>query len=382
MAASQAVNPFSPAFGSTPPLLAGRDDVLGRFAEAAQAGPSHPDYTLLLTGERGSGKTALLNALEADAAARGWPVIAVASASEPVSARVARGAAALLERIRSSGRARLTSLNVLGVGLAWERRTAADHGDLDLASTLEQLGRLLRDHNSGLLLTVDELHDLERDDVRDIAGALQMVTRRRLCPVAFVGAALPLIAQTHLADPGMTFFQRCARAPLGPLDTANTRRALLEPILAASGGIDADALDEAVAATLGYPYMIQLVGFWAWRLGSDLPGPISPPAVQAAIVEAEQTMIEQIARPVWNRLSPMDKRFLAAMLDDDDDESALDDVARRIGRSIQFARTYRTRLADAGAVESAGRGRVRFKHRAMRACTSARRHDDLDLLGG
>ena len=90
-------------------------------------------------------------------------------------------------------------------------------------------------------------------------------------------------------------------------------------------------------------------------------------------------MIEQIARPVWNRLSPMDKRFLAAMLDDDS-ESALEDVARRIGRSIQYARTYRTRLADAGAVESAGRGRVRFRHRAMRACTSARRHDDLDLL--
>ncbi|MDE0319411.1 MAG: ATP-binding protein [Acidimicrobiaceae bacterium] len=379
MAASQAGNPFSPAFGSTPPLLAGRDDVLGRFAEAAQAGPLHPDYTLLLTGERGSGKTALLNALEADAAARGWPVIAVASTSESVAARVARDTAVLLERIRSSGSARLTSLNVLGIGLAWERRTAADHGNPDLASTLEQLGRLLRDHDSGLLLTVDELHDVERDDVRDIAGALQMVTRRRLCPVAFVGAALPLIAHTHLADPGMTFFQRCARAPLGPLDAADTRRALLEPILAASGSIDADALDEAVAATLGYPYMIQLVGYWAWRIGSDLAGPISHSTAQAAIAEAERTMIEQIARPVWNRLSPMDKRFLTAMLDDDGD-SSLEDVARRIGRSIQFARTYRSRLVGADAVESGGRGRVRFKHRAMRACASARRHDDLDLL--
>lgn len=125
--------------------------------------------------------------------------------------------------------------------------------------------------------------------------------------------------------------------------------------------------------------MIQLVGFHAWRFSGDLPGPISLPTVQAAIAEAEHTMVEQIAGPVWNRLSPMDKRFLAAMLHDDTD-SALGDVAHRIGRSIQYARTYRSRLVEAGAIENAGRGRVRFRHRAMRACASARLHDDLDLL--
>ena len=30
-------NPFSPTFGTTPPLLAGRDGVLRRFAEALDA---------------------------------------------------------------------------------------------------------------------------------------------------------------------------------------------------------------------------------------------------------------------------------------------------------------------------------------------------------
>ncbi|WP_420438591.1 hypothetical protein [Candidatus Poriferisodalis sp.] len=51
--------------------------------------------------------------------------------------------------------------------------------------------------------------------------------------------------------------------------------------------------------------MIQLVGFHAWRFGIDNPGPIAASTVQAAISEAERTMIEQIARPVWNRLSPL-----------------------------------------------------------------------------
>ena len=66
MASDRIHNPFSPSFGTTPPLLAGRDEVIERFDEAIDTGPTHPDYTLLITGDRGTGKTALLNVLEAE----------------------------------------------------------------------------------------------------------------------------------------------------------------------------------------------------------------------------------------------------------------------------------------------------------------------------
>ena len=59
---SVADNPFSPTFGTTPPFMAGRDGVLERFAEAIRVGPTHPDYTIQITGDRGTGKTALFNA--------------------------------------------------------------------------------------------------------------------------------------------------------------------------------------------------------------------------------------------------------------------------------------------------------------------------------
>ena len=60
---------------------------------------------------------------------------------------------------------------------------------------------------------------------------MQIVTRRRLRPVAFAAAALPLVEHTHLSDPNMTFLQRCARAPLGPLDPGETRAALCQPVV-------------------------------------------------------------------------------------------------------------------------------------------------------
>lgn len=46
------INPFSPTFGASPPLLAGRDPIIEDFDEALEAGPGHPDYTILVTAAR------------------------------------------------------------------------------------------------------------------------------------------------------------------------------------------------------------------------------------------------------------------------------------------------------------------------------------------
>lgn len=360
--------------------------MLARFDEALDAGPTHPDYTLLVTGERGTGKTALLNVLEARAARRGWDVITAAASSEAVSDRITGAASRLVGRMRSgrrrrSRRPRVSSVKALGVGVSLEPEdrsgihSAAGGAGGSLLAVLEELGELLSAEGRGLLLTVDELHDVSRDDVRDVASAVQIVTRRRLNPVAFAAAALPLVDQTHLADANMTFLQRCARAPVGMLEADETRRALREPIEASGAEIGDDALDEAVAATLGYPYTIQLVGFHAWRARRDPCAPIGLIEVRAGAAEAEHEMVVQIAGPVWNRLSPMDKRFLVAMLPDEPD-SALSDIARRIGRSAQYARTYRRRLVAAGAITPAARARVRFRHHALRTRARAAARED------
>ena len=369
MAGAPASNPFSPTFGSTPPLLAGRDQVLGRFSDALDTGPTHPDYTLLVTGDRGTGKTALLNVLEARAADRGWMFITAAASAEPVSARIFSEAQRCLSQMRKGRRsARVSSVSMMGVGVSLDSGTQWADPASGLLAVLEELGELLADRGGGLLLTVDELHDVDRDDVRNVASAVQIVTRRRQRPVALVAAALPLVEDTHLADPNMTFLQRCSRARLGLLDADETRRALRQPIVDRGSTIDGDALVEAAALTLGYPYMIQLVGFHSWEMRDNSDVPISLANVRAGAVVAESAMVEQIAGPIWNRLSSMDRRFLAAMLADGPD-SSLADIAARLERSVQYARTYRRRLIAAGAISPTAKGRVRFRHHALRART-------------
>ena len=69
------VNPFTPTFGTSPPLLVGRDIDLDDFREGLRGGPGSPERATLVTGLRGTGKTVMLNAYEDVAGAEGWLVI-------------------------------------------------------------------------------------------------------------------------------------------------------------------------------------------------------------------------------------------------------------------------------------------------------------------
>lgn len=69
--AARSPNPFSPSFGISPPVLAGRRDVLQSFDQVFDSIRS-PSYATLLWGLSGTGKTVLLNAVEDRARGQGW----------------------------------------------------------------------------------------------------------------------------------------------------------------------------------------------------------------------------------------------------------------------------------------------------------------------
>ena len=68
-------NPFKPSAGVNPPLLVGREQVLADFEQGLFNGSGDPHRLLLVTGNRGAGKTVLLNALGEQAGRLKWLVI-------------------------------------------------------------------------------------------------------------------------------------------------------------------------------------------------------------------------------------------------------------------------------------------------------------------
>jgi len=356
------MNPFSPTFGASPPLLAGRDAVLEDFAKAIETGPGHPNYTTLYLGARGVGKTVVLNAVEDLARSHGWLTVSESASPEGMLARICAAA----QRLLADRRGPAPSRRVKGVrgpggaGVDFEL-DPPDARPEDLRTVLTELGLRLADDSTGLLITIDELHDAPLDRVREFGSVLQHVTRREGLPVAFAAAGLPLIEDTLLTGDAATFLQRCARCDIDFLDGDAAASALQRPIEEAGGSITADALDSAVGAASGYPFMVQLVGFLSWEAAKVQAPAITAEHVAVGVVAAEARLNRQVLEPIWRDLSDVDRIFLLAM-SDDDGESHTSAIGERMGVGPQYVGVYRQRLIAAGMVTPSGHGRLRFTH--------------------
>lgn len=368
-------NPFTPTFGSAPPLMVERDDVIERVLAALHHGPRHPDYTLLLTGRRGTGKTALLSAIEAAARDQGWLSVAATASAPELGAQLRHELSALAEGLQRSPRAALQSAQAFGFGVSWATDRQTPQSPLHalsirrlltgLADLLEQSAGNRSSDVNGLLITIDEFHAAELHEARELAAAIQHVTRREQRPVALVLAALPEVTETVLADPGMTFFHRCARAEIGLLGYDATRRALQVPIGQAGGSIDHEGLDLGTRASGGYPFMVQLVGFHGWESCADKAKQLTLDDVSEGIFEADQALADVLLMPLWSVLSPTD-REIVRQIAANDGAVGVAELASAMGKSPSYINTYRRRLLAAGAVTSPERGVLDVRDPAMR----------------
>ena len=293
-------------------------------------------------------------------------------------AQIASKTARLLDSLRDehagAPRRSVTGVSIMGVGVQTESVPAADpvHGarDLDLEVVLAAAGDFLAERGTGLLMTIDELHVSNVDEIREFGNVFQLVSRRAERPVAFVGAALPELESRLLSGEASTFLQRCRRHEIGNLRPSDAAIALRRPIELAGGRIADDAVAVAVDASLGHPYLLQMIGSYVWDDAEDLGGGVTPDEVRRAVADAVEQFGQHVHGPVWNRLSDLDKRFLASMLPDAS-TSAVADIGRRWGHSARSLGAYRKRLLAAGLITSVGRGRVVFTDAAVRVYVQA-----------
>lgn len=354
-------NPFVPTFGADPYIIVGRDRIIDAFAEPFQSlNPGAPGLTVLIGGERGMGKTVLLNEFEAAAREHGWLAISEGGSSGLLERLARDHLPRLLAEHDPRGRTKLTDISAgvpaLGsVGASWQERHPAES---TVRSQLAELTDMLRVHDTGVVITVDEIHSADREELRKLGEVLQFARRERRL-VGFAGAGLTSYLDEFLSLPGTTFLRRAERYTIGDVRLVDARRALETTIVDAGRRIDADALDQAAAATGGYPFLIQLLGYHAWRHQRG-EGTIRLADVVAAIPRARAELGERVHAPALRPLSGIDRAYLRAMAVDGDGPSRTSEVAQRMGVSIDYAQAYRARLLASGVIEAPRRGWVRF----------------------
>ncbi|MGH2865987.1 MAG: ATP-binding protein [Solirubrobacteraceae bacterium] len=352
-------NPFLASFGVSPPLLVGREDMLEDFVVALEDGPGSAGRATLYTGARGAGKTVMLNAVEDRAREQGWLVVSETATAGFVSRMTQQHLPRLLRDFDpDSVRRRMSGVTApLNLGaVAWDT-IEAHIVQAGLRNQVEMLTDLLAEHRTGILITLDEIHRNQIEELRELATVVQHAFRENR-ELALVGAGLAASVSDVVNDDVLTFLRRAERHTLGSVARADVERAFREPIQAAGRRISDHALQVMVDGARGYPFLLQLVGAHTWRVNPSAPE-ITVNDATDGVARARRRLGALIHEPALGAASDVDKSFLLAMAQDDS-PSKMADIQQRLGVDVNYASQYRLRLIAAELIHSTRRGYVDF----------------------
>ena len=346
-------NPFTPAFGSEPLFLAGREQIIEDILGGLANGPGDPNRASILVGPRGSGKTVLLTKIASEASQAGWI---------PASVTAAPGMLVqILEQIEHNGKnilpakdkARLSEFHALGIGFSTEKAEGRRPSwRLQITRYLE----IFAEYQTGVLITVDEI-DSKISEMVDLAADFQHFVREKR-EVALIMAGLPGKTLQMFHDKDISFTRRAFQHKLEAIGRSDVKAAIRKTIESSKRSIADDALEAAADYTKGFPFLIQLVGYNIWRQSPENEC-ISLSDVAHGIESAEEHMERMVLDTTISELSEKDLEFLLAMLPDNA-ESKISELTTRLGWTANLSSQYRLRLIRQGIIEEYGRGRVQF----------------------
>jgi hypothetical protein len=368
-------NPYSPGAGSPPPELAGRNALREQVRVAIERlRIGRTAKSILMVGLRGSGKTVLLDQMRADAeAAKICTVRVEAPESRSLPAiiapqlRLALLQLSLIGSAQEKARRALRALAGFAQSLKVKYRDIevgfdlapevglADNGDLegDLTTLLEEVGRAAQSAGTAVVLFIDELQYVERNQFAALISALHRTSQARL-PVTVVGAGLPQLR--GLAGDAKSYAERLFEFPMiGPLNAAEAQLAIQKPAREEGVEFNEDALDEILKRTSGYPYFLQEWGKHSWQVAEQ--SPITLKNVKLASIQAIAALDESFFRVRFDRLTPTEKRYLRAMAELGPEPSHRSgDIAGCLGRPVSTLGPIRQNLILKGMIWSPSHG--------------------------
>ncbi len=362
--------------GNPPRALTGRETqkqqfrtMLGRLAREMN------EPSMIVFGLRGVGKTVLLLEFESIADASGW------TAPDPIEIRsdtdfraeladAAYQALLRLDRRRALGDRLKTFTRLLSgfkVGASIEgsvefsfdpSAVGGGSGNLerDLTNLFVELGDTARAHDTGVVFLIDEMQFLKREEMEAVAAAMHRMSQKQL-PIALAGAGLPQLP--GLMVDAKSYAERLFSYPeIGPLSPDAARQALFEPAQAEGVGFEDDALARIVELSGCYAAFVQAYGKETWNMA---PGsPITLADVQAAEPVVQAKLDEEFFHVRFEKATPAERRYMAAMADLGDGPYKTGDVAGRLGGRASSSSVHRDSLIKKGLIFSPDHGEVNF----------------------
>ena len=371
-------NPFAPGAGTPPPELAGRYELRETIRIALErVRLGRPTKSVLMVGLRGVGKTVLLDRMREDAEGAGIHTLRVeAPENRSLPAILAPELRLALLRLSLNERAKTYAQRALRglagfakalkvkyadieVGLDFEPEPGlADNGDLehDLQALLEAAGAAAQSAGTALAIFIDELQYVKEHELAALITALHRSAQRRL-PIVLVGAGLPQL-RGRMGE-AKSYAERLFDFPeIGPLPEPAARQAIVKPVEDEGAKVDDDAVNRIIQETRGYPYFLQEWGKHAWDAATA--SPITLQDVQRASVSAIAALDESFFRVRFDRLTPLEKKYLRAMAELGQGPHRSGDIAEQLERGVTALGPTRNQLIAKGMIWSPFHGDTAF----------------------
>jgi len=371
-------NPFAPGAGTPPPELAGRDELRETVRIAlGRARLGNPAKSILMVGLRGVGKTVLLDRMRDDAEGTGIQTLRLeAPEDRSLPAIIAPELRQALLRLSRIGKAKdlahralrglagfANALKVtyqdITVGLDFKpEKGLADNGDLehDLQALLEVAGQAARSGDTCLAMFIDELQYVEEEQLAALITSLHRTAQRQL-PVVLVGAGLPQLRGKM--GRAKSYAERLFDFPeIGALSREAARTAIVKPANDRGVEVNNDAFEHILQQTHGYPYFLQEWGKHSWDAAPK--SPITLKDVRTATTTAIAALDESFFRVRFDRLTPVEKKYLRAMAQIGPGPNRSGDIAEQLGRKVTALGPTRNQLISKGMVYSPGHGDTAF----------------------
>lgn len=349
-------NIFVPSFGNKPERIVGRDSVIAEFSDGLLQPIGHKKRASLVVGQRGFGKTALL--LEfADLATRMDYVAAKVTAGRLMLDEIIETIQREGERCIANRKPRIKGFSAGALGFSFGLSFAEDvERQYGFRSKLTLLCDALAKHGKKVLILVDEVQPND-DTTRILATTYQHLVGEDK-DVAIVMAGLPSSISGVLNDRILTFLNRAHKIQLGQIPLGEISVYYRNAFKEMGKGFASEALEKAVGATRGYPYLLQLIGYYLANY-SENETEISIEVAALAVADARRELVESIFDPVLKPLSAKDRDFIKAM-SKDTGVSKITEIAARLKVSQPYAHRYRRRLIESGIIAPGDRGEMQF----------------------
>lgn len=346
---------FQPTFGNRPNQYIGRDDIIEGFIQGLREPSGSRNRCTLFLGQRGMGKTALLLELGDRAVEEGF-VVARVTAIEGMPK-------AIIEQVQLNGaqyfnndKVKVTGFNagILGFsfGLTFSEAAERQYG---FRSKMSLLCDRLAEKGKGVLILIDEV--CSSTAMREVASAYQeLVGDGKNIAIAMAG--LPHAVSTVLNDTVLTFLNRATKVNLGLIST-NIIRAYYEQVFDSLGFKTTDEiLDKAAEATRGFPYMMQLIGYYLIQFTHE-DKKMDEPVLAKAEKAATKDLKDNVFKPILDPLSENERHFLKAMARCGDNITTAN-LKSALGNKKGSLQVYRKRLMETGVIASRRKGELEF----------------------